>query len=144
LRLYLDANIFVYAVGGDSPQREPCRQVLLAVADGRFQAETSAYTVQEVVRQRHRRGDSNAIARARRVLKICSRVHAVDAAVARTALDALERYPSLDISDAVHVATTTIHELPHILSADRDLDQIDGVERVDPLDTKRLEALIEG
>jgi uncharacterized protein len=141
MRVYLDTNVLVYAIGGDSPHRDPCREILRAVAERRLKGETSAYTVQEFVRQRRRRGDREAIARARYAIDICADLHPVDGAVVCQAIEIVERYPRLDIADAVHVATASAHGVRTVLSADRGLDGISEIERIDPLDRDRLKAL---
>ncbi len=140
-RVYLDTNVFVYAVGQDSPYREPCRDILRAVVSSSMTGETSVYTLQEVARQRSRRGDEHATARARDVASLCSVVHPVDRRVGMSALDVVDQYPKLDISDAVHVATAFAHGIATVVSADADLDAIAGIQRVDPLDGARVAAL---
>jgi uncharacterized protein len=141
VRVYLDTNVLVYAFGAESPHRDPCREILRAVAERRLAGETSAYTVQEFVRQRRRRGDRQAAARARSAIDVCTELHPVDGVVIRRALEIVDRYPKLDIADAVHVATASTHRVTMVLSADRGLDGISEIERVDPLDRGRLAAL---
>jgi hypothetical protein len=140
-RVYLDANVFIYAVGDVSPHREACRRILSAVVDGQLLGETSAYTVQEVARQRHRRGDENPTRRAREVASICSVLHQVDRGIVVRALDAVDLHAGLEVSDAIHVATALTHGIRALVSADADFDAIDGIERVDPLDRDRVAAL---
>jgi uncharacterized protein len=144
MRVYLDTNVLVYAIGGDSPHRDPCRAILRAVAERRLVGETSAYTVQELVRQRRRRGDRQALVRARSAMDVCAELHPVDGGVLRGAIETVERYPRLDIADAVHIATAVAHGISTLVSADRGLDGIAGVERVDPLDGDRLATLTSG
>lgn len=141
MRVYLDANVFVYAVGKESPHREPCRELLRATATGRLGGETSVYTLQEVERQRRRRGDDEATTRAREVATLCEALHPLDERVGLSALDLVDRYPSLDVADAIHVATALGQGIAFLVSADRDLDVVGEIERVDPLDHERLAAL---
>jgi len=138
MRVYLDTNVLIYALGEESPHRDACRKILRAVAERRLAGETSAYTVQEFVRQRWRRGDRQAATRARSAIDVCTDLHSVDGVVIRRALEIVERYPQLDIADAVHVATASTHGVTTVLSADRGLDGISEIERVDPLDRERL------
>lgn len=141
MRVYLDTNVLIYAFGAESPHRDPCREILHAVAERRLAGETSAYTVQEFVRQRRRRGDQQAATRARSAIDVCTDLHPVDGVVIRRALETVERYPKLDIADAVHVATASTHGITTVVSADRGLDGVSEIERVDPLDRERLAAL---
>ena len=86
-RVYVDTNVFVYAVGGKSRFREPCRAFLSVVAAGRVDGETSAYSLQEVAHQRRRRGDADPASRAREVAAMCAAVHATDREVVFGALE---------------------------------------------------------
>ena len=140
-RVYLDTNVLVYATGDDSPHREPCRAILRAVAERRVAGETSAYAVQEFVRQRRRRGDPEAVPRARSVMEVCTEIHPVDRAVLLNAIEEVERHPALDIADAVHVATALIQGIARIVCADRGLDGIPGLQRLDPLNREWLASL---
>ncbi len=140
-RVYLDTNILVYAVGDESPFRGPCREILQTVVERRLTGETSAYTLQEFVRQRLRRGDSKATTRARAAMDMCAALHPVDQEILVRAFGLVERDPRLDIADAVHVSTALVHGIATVLSADRGLDGVEGIERVDPLDHARLAAL---
>ena len=44
----------------------------------------------------------------------------------------LERYPALTARDAVHAAVVQLHGIRAICSYDRDFDQVEGVERIEP------------
>ena len=141
-RVYLDTNVFIYAVGSASRYRDPCRQILSSVVEGQLNGETSVYTIQEVARQRHRRGDENPTKRAREVAAMCTAVHHLDAGIVVRALDAVDRFTGLEVSDAIHAATALTHGLSEVVSADSDFDRVPGIERVDPLDGARLTALM--
>ena len=140
-RVYLDANVFIYAVGQDSRYRHACREILRLVVHRRLAGETSAYTIQEVARQRQRRGDDHPTARAREAASLCSVLHAVDRQVIVGALDMVDRYDGLEVSDAIHATTALACGISAVISADADFDPIVGIERVDPLDGARLAAL---
>jgi predicted nucleic acid-binding protein len=143
-RVYIDTNVFVYAIGGESRFRDPCREFLRAVVGGRVAGETSAYAVQEVAHQRRRRGDIDASARARDVAAICTVVHPADRDVVLGALGLIDDLRDLSVADAIHAATALEHSVPAVVSADSDFDAISGIERIDPLDATRLAALMSG
>lgn len=46
-------------------------------------------------------------------------------------------------NDRVHVATCRVHGLGTIVSADRGFDAVQGLRRVDPLDTSAVAALLD-
>ncbi|NLT06948.1 MAG: type II toxin-antitoxin system VapC family toxin [Solirubrobacterales bacterium] len=143
-RVYLDTNVFVYAVGGHSPLREPARAVLDAVVRGRLRGETSTHAIQEFARQRLRREDPQATVHARQAVAICSVVHPIDRDTLLATLSVVDRNPALDAADAVHVAVAERQGLAVLVSADSDFDGVAGIERVDPRDGDRLEALANG
>lgn len=140
-RVYLDTNVFIYAVGEDSPRREPSRAILRQVAQRRLAGETSAYALQEMARQRRRRGDSAMTQRIRETAALCTAIHPLDWDVLATAMELAERHPQLGVADAVHVATATQNGIASFISADQDLDRVPGIERIDPLDRDRLATL---
>lgn len=59
--IVLDTTVLVYAKGADHPLREPCRELLAAVGDGRIVATTTIEVIQEFAHVRaRRRGRSDA------------------------------------------------------------------------------------
>jgi len=54
-KLFLDANVFLYAIGADSPHRAPCRDVLQVVGQGKLDGITSSEVLQEILHVRSRR-----------------------------------------------------------------------------------------
>ena len=53
--IVLDTTVLVYAVGGDHPLREPCRDLIAAIAAGRLPATTTVEVLQEFTHVRARR-----------------------------------------------------------------------------------------
>lgn len=144
-RVLVDANIFIYALGAEHAYREPCRDVVSALARGELRGETSVEILQEVVHVRRRRkGGPDAAARAREILAWDLPVHEFDVDDFERALDLIERDGSLPVRDAVHAAMALNREIDAVLSTDRDFDRIDGVARVDPTDAAAVETLRRG
>ena len=141
MRVYLDSNVLLYAVGEHSRYRAPCRHVLERVASRSVVGETSILTVQEVVHHRQRRGDVTPASHGRQVLSICSATHPLDRSIGLAAMALMDDRSHLQTSDAIHAATALRHGITFLISADRDFDGIPGIERVDPLDGARLAAL---
>ena len=54
-RFLYDTSIFVYALGGEHPYKEPCREIVRKAAAGDLQGEASADLLQELTHQRARR-----------------------------------------------------------------------------------------
>jgi len=64
--IVLDTTVLVYAVGADHTLRDPCRDLIGAIADGRVEATTTVEVLQEFAHVRaRRRGRAEAAARAR-------------------------------------------------------------------------------
>lgn len=142
MRVYVDANVFLHAIGGDHRYRDPCRVLVEAMGAGAFAAETSAETLQEVVHHRLRMTDPDATGQARAVAAVCEKLHPLDAEVARAALDLIDANPRLWSRDAIHAATARSAGLRHLLSADSHFDDIPDVLRIDPLDSDAIAALV--
>lgn len=142
-RFLYDTNVFVYALGGPSPYREPCRRIVERAAAGRLDGEASADLVQEFLHQRMRQvGDRvQAVAAARRIPLLC-RLHDVKASDLTLALWLFETHERVTARDATFAAVALNRGLDAILSADRDFDEIPGIERIDPRDEVRVHALL--
>ncbi|MDQ3609698.1 MAG: type II toxin-antitoxin system VapC family toxin [Actinomycetota bacterium] len=141
-RVFLDANVFLYAVGAAEVERDACRRVLAMAVDGRLEGETSVEVLQEVAHVRARRlGLVDAVARCRWAMALGLRVHAVEPRDLDRALDLLEQISGGHVRDALHVATALNREAASIVSADRGLDAFPGLRRVDPMDDAAIERL---
>lgn len=143
-RTFLDANVFLYALGSDHAYREPCRRILTQVGSGASTAETSIEVLQEVVHIR-RRGTGNleeAVERVRNILALGMPVHDLRREDFEVALELQLTRGTLSSRDAVHLATMRNHGIDRIISADRDFDGLEAIERLDPLDSRVSRALV--
>jgi predicted nucleic acid-binding protein len=138
-RIYVDSNVFLYAIGTEHRYREPCRAFVRALAGhDELSGETSAETIQEVVHHRRRRGDTQATERGRQTADLCAAVHPFDRDTMVAALRLIDRHPMLPTRDAVHAATALAVGVTLVVSADRDFDAVTGLERIDPCDVDSL------
>ena len=55
--IVLDTTVLVYAKGAEHPLRDPCRELVAALAAGRIEATSTAEVIQEFVHVRARRRD---------------------------------------------------------------------------------------
>lgn len=134
--IFLDANIFIYAIGRDHPYQAPCRRIvndLIPRAPDDFV--TDAEVLQELL---HRYVGIRDIAAAQRVVLW---VHALMAGgiepllgedVLRAATFAGD-YPRLSARDLVHLAVMERLGTARFASADRGFDGIAWLARLDPL-----------
>ncbi len=134
-RVFIDANIFLYAVGGAGPHREPCRAVLAAVGRGEIDGVTSTEALQEILHVRMRRaGVKDAVAAVRAAAALVVEVLAVGPAEILRACDILDAHPRLSARDAVHVGVMENAGIASLVSVDKDFDALRHVKRLTPRD----------
>jgi len=134
-RIFLDANVPLYAVGAPSPYREPCRRLLLAAAQGNQQFVTDVEVLQELLHVLRRDRDWKRRAPAFYDFSATMGDSALPVErddVIRAADLADGEGRSASTRDLIHVAVMRRHGLSRIASADRGFDVFDGVTRLDP------------
>lgn len=144
-RFLFDTNVFVYALGGASPYREPCRSIVEHAAAGRLDGEASADLVQELLHQRMRQtGDRTAAVQTARRVQILCQLHDVRESDVNLALWLFGTHRRLTARDATFAAVALNRGIDAILSADRDFDEVPGLERIDPCDAPAVAGLLSG
>ena len=130
---FLDANILMYAAGGEHPLREPCRLALARMLDDEVMLVTDAEVLQEIL-YRYFSIDRPEVARILHdaAIRICDRILSIDERHTSRALELLLEHPRLSPRDAIHVATMEVDGLELLLSTDRDFDGLRQLERIDP------------
>ena len=141
-RFLFDTGVFIYALGGAHPYREPCRVILREVQDSKLQAEASVELIHEFayVRLRQVGSRADAVRSAHTIRRSCP-LHVVEAHDIERALDLWREYERLDVRDAIFAAQALNRGIDAILSPDCDFDGIPGLERVDPADTSAVATL---
>lgn len=138
-RIFLDANIFLYAIGGDGPYRDPSRAVLEAVGQGKLDAVTSSEVLQEILHVRSRRVNVRDAANAvRAAAGLVADVLAVAREDVLEACRFLDIHPTLGARDALHAAVMKNAGVSVLVSVDRDFDILPGLKRLDPGDALTL------
>jgi uncharacterized protein len=132
-RVFLDTNIFLYAIGGEGPHRAPCRAVLAAVGRGALGGVTNSEVLQEILHVRARRVTlKDATSAARSAASIVAEVVPVTAADVLDACALLDSHPGLSARDALHVATMQNSQISLLVSVDRDFDSLKTLKRLNP------------
>jgi uncharacterized protein len=132
-RLFLDANVFLYAVGGESSQRGACRAVLGDVGQGKLDGITSSEVLQEILHVRSRRVSvSDATSAVRAAAGLVAEVLPVTSEDVLEACHLLEAYSGLGARDALHAAVMKNSDVQLLISLDRDFDLLPGLKRLDP------------
>jgi len=139
LKFLVDANVIVYSAV-PSPQREPCLELLAAIARGDADGRTSTAVLEEVwhLELSGRAGDLDGVT-ARAYAALGPLLPVSDESFRRAlALDA----PALGANDRLHVATCLTHGIDLVISADRSFDSVPEIRRIDPLDEPARAALL--
>ena len=140
MKFLVDANVIVYSAV-PSPQREPCGELLAAIARGYADGRASTAVLGEVwhLELSGRAGDLDGVT-ARAYAALGPLLPVSDESFRRAlALDA----PSLGANDRLHVATCLTHGIDVVVTADKGFDAVSEVRRIDPLDGPALAALLE-
>ncbi len=138
-RIFLDANVFLYAIGGEGPYREHCRALLSAVSSGQLEGVTSSEVLQEILHVRKRRlGAKDATLAVRSAAALVAEVLSVGAKDVLTACDLLDVHARLSARDALHVAVMKNSGVFRMVSVDADFDDVNEVKRLSPKEALRL------
>lgn len=130
--IVLDTTVLVYAKGTAHPLRDPCRELVCAIADGRLAATTTVEVVQEFAHVRaRRRGRTDAASLANDYVELLTPLLAVTAADLRTGLALFKRVESLGAFDAV-LAATALGSPATLVSADTAFADIAELTHVVP------------
>ncbi|MEK6893569.1 MAG: type II toxin-antitoxin system VapC family toxin [Nanoarchaeota archaeon] len=129
--IYLDANIFLYALTSEDRKAENSKAIITQVAEGDVEGCTSVLTWDEVLYVLIKeKGKKEAIIEIKKLLKIPKLIF-IDANsdIINNALNIVENY-SLNPRDAIHAATAIINKCDKIASDDSDFDKIKELKRI--------------
>jgi len=133
MQVFLDTNVFLYAVGTAHPLRVPCAKVLRRVAEGSLDATINSEVIQEILYVLIRRGRrADALKLANDLASLFPDLLAVTRDDLLSACELLEQYPRLSVRDAVHIGTMLRNGLRTVVSVDSDFDQVSEIRRIEP------------
>lgn len=131
--IFVDANILMYAAGGQHPLRRPCRIVVDAIGSRSLEATTSVEVVQEIVHRYLAIGRADGgLELAEETMDLFAPVLPITHALMRRVPDLARRYPALSARDVIHVATCIHEGIAEIISTDRGFDVVSEVRRIPP------------
>lgn len=131
--IVLDTTVLVYAKGGDHALRQPCRELIAAVAAGQVEATTSVEVVQEFVHVRTRRRDrADAAALGRDYAEVFAPLLPVTGTDLGPGLALYESSDCLGAFDAVLAAAARGAGAEALVSADRAFATVPGLRHVYP------------
>lgn len=125
--IFVDTNVFMYAVGGEHPLREEARRRLFEAVERRTPLVTSAEVLQEMLHAYLPVGRQASLDAALTLVSGCVTdvwpVEAADVHLAR-ALD--DEHPGLSARDLIHVACCRRRGVPDAMTFDRSLVAVMG------------------
>lgn len=128
---FVDANIPMYLVGGDHPNKLEAQSMLERLASERQRLVTSSEIFQEILHRYVSIERRDRIEIAFETLRgIVDDVFAVEEADVITAKTLVQAHRQLSPRDALHVAVMRRNHVTRILSFDRGFDQIAGITRL--------------
>jgi predicted nucleic acid-binding protein len=136
-RIFVDANIPIYAVGRPHPLKNPSLEILRLIAQHPNAFVTDAEVLQEIL---HRylslrfwpRPGLSALESFEVLMR--GRIEAVSASDVMVAAHLAEAHQRLSARDLLHVSIARRLGAGAIVSADRDFDDVPTIERLDPAD----------
>ena len=131
--ILIDANIFMYAAGQESPQRGACVRYLERIVSGEGPAVcTDAEVLQEILhRYRSLRKPEIGFQLFDAVTHLGIPILPVTDRAMAEARRLLEGYPDLSTRDGVHLGVMWEHGIEEVLSYDSDLSLVSWVKRLE-------------
>ncbi|MBI5553228.1 MAG: type II toxin-antitoxin system VapC family toxin [Candidatus Diapherotrites archaeon] len=128
--IYIDANVFVYAILDSAKTGNAARKIIGAIQEGKTSAGTSALTFDEIVFVvRKNRGGEAALTAGETFIRMNNlRIFPTDRETITRAIEQIRKY-GLHPRDAIHLATMEQHQLTEIISEDRDFEKITKIKR---------------
>jgi len=125
----------MYAAGEDHPHKQPCIDLLTAIAMGRIDAAIDTELLQEIL---HRYRSIGRWDDGKRVYdytrKTMQSVIMIDVSILDKTRQLMDEYTRLMARDALHAAVCIEHEIERICGYDRDFDAIEQINRITPQD----------
>ncbi len=131
--IVLDTTVLVYAKGDTHPLRDPCRELISAIANRDLEATTTVEAIQEFVHVRaRRRGRSDAAKLASDYIELLSPLLTVSGEHLRQGLSIFESSERLGAFDAALAAAALSIGAPRLISADTAFASVPGLHHVVP------------
>ena len=129
--ILIDANVPMYLVGGDHPNKVVALRMLERAVTHRERLVTDEEVFQEILHRYVAIGRRDAIQPAFDALNAAvDEVFPIDAKLVERAKDLVLGYSQLSARDAIHVATMQAHGVSRIMSFDGGFDNIPGMTRL--------------
>lgn len=131
--IVLDTTVLVYAKGADHALRDPCRELIAAIAERRVEATTTVEAIQELVHVRARRRDrADAVTLGRAYAELLSPLLNVSRDDLDRGLALYGESDRLGAFDAVLAAAAERAGAEAIVSADAAFGEVNTLRHVTP------------
>lgn len=140
-RVYLDANVFIYADIASDVHGDSSRKIIEFLLERKFRGVTCALTIDEVIwsiwQEENKR---RAVKVGKTLLEMANlELLQVGSTELQAAIDSIEEY-NLKPRDAIHYAEMIENNANKIVSSDPHFDEIQNIERIEiPKFAKELE-----
>ena len=130
--VYLDANVFIYAVLGSLAETQKAQGVLSQVASGSLHAFTATLTVDEVLWVIQKHASRDVAGKAADIFFITPNLDMVnvDQQIIGSATE-IYKTTNLNPRDSIHIAVMKAKRIRTMMSTDTDFDSLPDVKRVD-------------
>jgi len=129
--VFLDANVPMYLVGADHPNRATCAAILQKLALEGRKLVTDAEVYQEILHRYVAIRRPEAIQPAFDILsQLVDEVFPLSLELVHVARGIVLGYPGLSARDAVHIATMQSKSISEVLSFDDGFDRMPGLTRI--------------
>ena len=134
-KVFIDANVPMYAFGKEHPYKEPCRLILHKLGIGEIPGVTSVEVLQEILHRYLSLGRTEeGIIIARQLSEIVDEVLPVELADVQKAMELARKATRAKSRDLIHVAVMLNNGIHTIISADKHFDLFPEIHRIDPME----------
>ena len=133
---YIDTNIWIYAITAHSEYGERCKEILKKIEDQRLRTAISTQVLSEiagVLYSKYKVKDTTSQLNA--VLSYPIEIYLVHPDVIRVAAEYARDY-GITPYDGIHIALAVEYNVRDMISADKELDKVELIRRIDPTELK--------
>lgn len=134
--IFLDANVFMYAIGAEHVYKAPCLRILSDVETGKLTAVINTEIMQEMLyRYSYIGRPDTGIQICQTILEYPIDILPVTVSDTKQAIKLFKSYHPSGIKprDVIHIATMQNNRITHLISADKEFDRLPSIIRIDPL-----------
>lgn len=133
MRVFVDANIFMYAAGAAHPHKAPSIQLLTRMAGGEVESASDAEALQELLYRYWAVNQlDQGVALCDQAVRAVQTILPVDVSDVLIAKQLLAQHRTIEPRDAIHAAVMFNHGITRLYSYDRHFDVIRGITRLEP------------